>query len=281
MSILKKGMRGVPVKRLQERLGIDSDGIYGPGTEKAVREYQASAGLAADGIAGPDTFTALGLNELVLLRVGTRGAAVKTLQAALGVEADGRFGPGTEKAVRAFQEANGLDVDGMAGPATLAKIDAFPDVTETTVELAAVQPGEESFDGEPMPGRRGRGAAPAAGRPSRPPPGRSRAPRSARGRPRGPSRSACGRIRASPPVGAEARVHPPRLEVAADRAGRDLAVGVLARQPDLDVVGLPRAEAHVAGAEHDGAVGQAQRLEDASAQAVMRSCSASGCPRDG
>jgi peptidoglycan hydrolase-like protein with peptidoglycan-binding domain len=71
MSILKKGMRGVPVKRLQERLGIDSDGIYGPGTEKAVREYQASAGLAADGIAGPDTFTALGLNELVLLRVGT------------------------------------------------------------------------------------------------------------------------------------------------------------------------------------------------------------------
>jgi peptidoglycan hydrolase-like protein with peptidoglycan-binding domain len=151
MSILKKGMRGVPVKRLQERLGIDSDGIYGPGTEKAVREYQASAGLAADGIAGPDTFTALGLNELVLLRVGTRGAAVKTLQAALGVEADGRFGPGTEKAVRAFQEANGLDVDGMAGPATLAKIDAFPDVTEATVELAAVQPGEESFDGEPMP----------------------------------------------------------------------------------------------------------------------------------
>ena len=72
----------------------------------------------------------MGLNELVLLRVGTRGATVKRLQEALGIEADGRFGPGTEKAVRAFQEANGLGADGLAGPETLAKIASFAEFTE-------------------------------------------------------------------------------------------------------------------------------------------------------
>src|SRR5690606_9837151 len=45
-----------------------------------------------------------------------------------------------------------------------------------------------------------------------------------------------------------ASLHAPRLEIAADRTGRNLAIGVLAGQPDLDVVGLLRAEAHVAGA---------------------------------
>ena len=151
MSIVKKGMRGAPVKRLQERLGIDADGIFGPGTEKAVHDFQMSAGLAVDGIAGPDTFAALGLNELVLLRVGTRGETVKKLQEALGIEADGKFGPATEKAVKGFQAANGLDVDGLAGPETLAKIDAFSEFTPETVSKAAVQPDEEQFETEPMP----------------------------------------------------------------------------------------------------------------------------------
>ena len=151
MSILKKGMQGAPVKRLQERLGIDADGIYGSGTEKAVRSAQDSAGLVADGIAGPDTFTALGLNELVLLRVGTRGETVKKLQTALGIDADGKFGPGTEKAVKDFQTAQGLDADGLAGPETLAKLDAFSEFTEETVAKSALQPGEQQFESEPMP----------------------------------------------------------------------------------------------------------------------------------
>ena len=47
---------------------------------------------------------------------------------------------------------------------------------------------------------------------------------------------------------AEARVHAPRLEVAAIRARGNFSIGVLSRQPDLDVVGLTRVEAHVAGA---------------------------------
>ena len=97
MSILKRGLKGAPVKRMQEALGIGADGDFGPGTEKAVREFQKSNGLAVDGIAGPDTFSAMGLHELVLLRVGSRGATVKAMQEDLGIDADGRFGPGTKK----------------------------------------------------------------------------------------------------------------------------------------------------------------------------------------
>jgi hypothetical protein len=58
-----------------------------------------------------------------------------------------------------------------------------------------------------------------------------------------------------------ARVHAPGLEVAAVGARGDLAVAALPRQPDLEVVGLARAEAGVAGAERQDAVGQAQATE--------------------
>src|SRR3546814_1292747 len=44
-----------------------------------------------------------------------------------------------------------------------------------------------------------------------------------------------------------ARVHAPRLEIAAGGAARNLAVGALPRQPDLDVEGPPGGEAQVAG----------------------------------
>ena len=151
MSILKRGLTGAPVKRLQERLGITADGIFGPNTEAAVRAFQQENGLAVDGIAGPDTFTAMGLYELVLLRRGARGAAVKKLQEALEISADGIFGPGTERAVKAFQEANGLVVDGLAGPQTLAAMDKFEEFTPETVQRARVRDDEKGFDGEPMP----------------------------------------------------------------------------------------------------------------------------------
>lgn len=152
MSILKRGLKGVPVKRLQERLGIAADGDFGPGTEAAVKEFQKANGLAADGIAGPDTFTAMGLHELVLLRVGTRGAAVKAMQEDLGIGADGIFGPGTRKAVMEFQSSNGLTADGMAGPKTLAKMASFAEtITEETVQMSEVQAEEEHFESEPIP----------------------------------------------------------------------------------------------------------------------------------
>ena len=152
MSILKRGMSGAPVKRLQEKLELTADGIFGPGTEQAVRDAQQKHGLSVDGIAGPDTFTALDLPELILLRVGSRGDAVKQLQSDLGIGADGIFGAGTKKAVADFQTANGLAADGMAGPATLSKMNSFAaTVTEEAVKKVEVREDEAHFESEPMP----------------------------------------------------------------------------------------------------------------------------------
>jgi peptidoglycan hydrolase-like protein with peptidoglycan-binding domain len=138
MAILKRGLAGAPVKRLQEKLGIEADGEFGPKTEEALKAYQRKNGLAVDGIAGPDTFTHMGLYELVLLKTGTSGEAVKKLQQALGVAADGQFGPGTERAVREYQQKNGLTADGMAGPETLARMRIFAQITAETVERSRV-----------------------------------------------------------------------------------------------------------------------------------------------
>ena len=156
MSILKRGLNGAPVKRLQEKLGIAADGDFGPGTEKAVRAFQEANGLTVDGIAGPDTFAAMGLHELMLLRVGSRGQAVKALQQDLGVDADGIFGEGTKAALAAYQTARGLTADGMAGPTTLSAMPSFAQsVTAETIKRAAVQPDESHFDGEALPDLKG------------------------------------------------------------------------------------------------------------------------------
>jgi len=54
--LLKNGSKGEEVKLLQEKLGLGVDGIFGPGTEAKVKEWQAANGLAADGIVGPGTW---------------------------------------------------------------------------------------------------------------------------------------------------------------------------------------------------------------------------------
>ena len=138
MAILKKGLSGEPVKRLQGKLGVEADGTFGPATEKALKDWQVKNGLATDGVAGPDTFMAIGLYELVLLKQGTRGDAVKRLQEKLGVGADGQFGSGTEKVLRDYQEKNGFVADGMAGPATLAQMKLFKEITVDTVKSSEV-----------------------------------------------------------------------------------------------------------------------------------------------
>jgi putative chitinase len=59
IGILRKGARGEGVKMMQEALGIGADGAFGPGTERALKEWQAENGLVADGIAGPATLAKL------------------------------------------------------------------------------------------------------------------------------------------------------------------------------------------------------------------------------
>jgi putative chitinase len=55
IGVLRKGCRGEGVKLMQEALGIGADGVFGPGTERALKEWQKGKGLVVDGIAGPAT----------------------------------------------------------------------------------------------------------------------------------------------------------------------------------------------------------------------------------
>jgi putative chitinase len=48
--LLKNGSKGGDVKKLQEKLGLKADGLFGPGTEKAVKDWQSKNGLTPDGI---------------------------------------------------------------------------------------------------------------------------------------------------------------------------------------------------------------------------------------
>lgn len=59
--ILRKGTRGNEVKLLQEFLGTSTDGIFGSGTEVAVKKWQSDNGLIADGIVGSATWDSMGL----------------------------------------------------------------------------------------------------------------------------------------------------------------------------------------------------------------------------
>ena len=59
IGVLRKGSRGEGVKMMQEALGVGADGAFGPGTERALKEWQTSKGLVADGIAGPATLGVL------------------------------------------------------------------------------------------------------------------------------------------------------------------------------------------------------------------------------
>lgn len=61
MTTLKKGSRGEDVKKLQAKLCLVADGIFGPITEEAVKAFQENHKLQADGIVGPKTWAALGV----------------------------------------------------------------------------------------------------------------------------------------------------------------------------------------------------------------------------
>jgi murein L,D-transpeptidase YcbB/YkuD len=67
-TVLKKGMKGAEVKKLQElltSLGFNTngtDGVFGTATEAAVKKFQSSKKLKADGVVGPTTKKILGMN---------------------------------------------------------------------------------------------------------------------------------------------------------------------------------------------------------------------------
>ena len=60
-DIVRLESRGEWVVKVQEVLGLEADGIFGPGTDRALKAFQEEAGLTPDGIAGRHTYQALGL----------------------------------------------------------------------------------------------------------------------------------------------------------------------------------------------------------------------------
>jgi uncharacterized protein (TIGR02594 family) len=91
MAVLKRGSRHRSVRNLQYLLNLNLipdpklsvDGIFGPGTEKAVRQFQAQEGLKVDGIVGPKTWFELG--DLGVEEMPVCGGAIPTwMHIALG-----------------------------------------------------------------------------------------------------------------------------------------------------------------------------------------------------
>lgn len=62
--VIKPGYKGELVAFLQEKLGLATDGVYGPKTKAAVLDFQRRHGLVADGVVGPRTWAAMQVNPL-------------------------------------------------------------------------------------------------------------------------------------------------------------------------------------------------------------------------
>lgn len=123
-TLVRQGDTGFRVSAVQHLLrqrgwSVSADGIFGSGTDSAVRSFQSSRGLTADGIVGQNTWTAL----VVVVQSGSQGEAVVGAQKCLSAKgystgADGIFGSGTDTQVRAFQRSRGLPDDGIVGSNT-------------------------------------------------------------------------------------------------------------------------------------------------------------------
>lgn len=125
-ALLWLGSTGEKVKHLQGYLiglgyGLGPtavDGIFGPLTDAAVRNFQTICGLTVDGIVGPQTWARLTAPK-PLPEMTTENIQKALIAAGLDPgPVDGIYGPLTEGAVREYQSANGLDPDGIVGPIT-------------------------------------------------------------------------------------------------------------------------------------------------------------------
>jgi peptidoglycan hydrolase-like protein with peptidoglycan-binding domain len=114
------------------------DGVAGPLTAQAVRQFQRRVGIAVDGVAGPITRSKLGrlgrplFGRRHLLMRGSVGWDVACLEFLLRSKGfrpgrvDGRYTRSTVRAVRRYQRARHLLVDGIAGRQTLRTFGVVP-----------------------------------------------------------------------------------------------------------------------------------------------------------
>ena len=135
---LQFGSNNEEVKTLQDKLKelnffpeeIESNGNFGPTTEQAIKEYQASKGIYPCGIVGPRTRKALNNEEFITnkdyqftqdLKYNDRNEEVQELQTRLrdqnffpyNIESTGWFGSITQKAVNLFQKFYNLIPSGI------------------------------------------------------------------------------------------------------------------------------------------------------------------------
>jgi N-acetylmuramoyl-L-alanine amidase len=152
-ALLQTGGHGEAVRDLQQRLvafgsdvAPDDAGLFGLGTEAAVRAFQEARGLRVDGIVGRETWStlvesglSLGDRLLYFRRPMQRGDDVLDLQGrlnALGFHAgreDGIFGDATREALAAFQRDAGLPPDGICGSTTVAALRRVGTMAEGSV----------------------------------------------------------------------------------------------------------------------------------------------------
>lgn len=92
------------------------------GLEDRTQRWEEALALLGGEVTAPAPKAAGSVDTNQVLRVGSRGDAVKAMQEAMGISADGVFGPGTKRAVKKWQAENGLAADGIAGPSTLSKL---------------------------------------------------------------------------------------------------------------------------------------------------------------
>lgn len=152
--VAKRGDRSQLVAKVQQLLieaGIavrgGADGIFGAGTEAAVKQYQGQRGLPANGRVDTPTAITLGIvAPTPLLSKGSSGTEVEQVQRqlmALGISvrggADGRFGPGTAKAVGEFQTSHNLTASGEVDAATAAILTGAAGQQPTTSPPAQIQ----------------------------------------------------------------------------------------------------------------------------------------------
>jgi peptidoglycan hydrolase-like protein with peptidoglycan-binding domain/cell wall-associated NlpC family hydrolase len=200
--VLEPESEGRQVTLLQRALGnVKVDGVFGPETEAAVRQFQASRGIAVDGVVGPQTTTALRNRASATATFASfhptapgetqpaaesaasaatafasepgsgsgagaeseaaNTAAVKRLQAALHLPVDGEFGPETFAAIERLQARHGLGVDGIVGPQTW-KVIGVANETTLNPPPSAVPPPPEP---EPAPVEVASAGATAPGEP--------------------------------------------------------------------------------------------------------------------
>jgi peptidoglycan hydrolase-like protein with peptidoglycan-binding domain len=149
---LRVGSTGPVVKAVQRSVGITADGRYGPATKAAVNSWQTAHQIKATGVVNATTWRALlkanapkpvtaatakpaptpttkpastlTKYKTKVLKVGSRGAAVKALQKRLRITADGWFGPQTKAAVQAFQRSHGIKSTGVVTKKTWTALGA-------------------------------------------------------------------------------------------------------------------------------------------------------------